>query len=58
MKIRLLPDLSRPYYGPGYKLDFPNTAGNCGTCHIPGAAAWAGSAYAADVNDISGIETA
>jgi hypothetical protein len=24
---------------PGYKLDFPGTAGNCATCHAPGAAA-------------------
>ncbi len=23
---------------PGYKLDFPGTAGNCATCHAPGAA--------------------
>jgi hypothetical protein len=32
------PDLKGPYYGPGYKLDFPNYAGNCGTCHVPAAA--------------------
>ncbi|NDJ74973.1 MAG: hypothetical protein GYB65_01830 [Chloroflexi bacterium] len=51
----LPPDLSQPYYGPGYKLDFPDSAGNCGTCHIPGAAAMPGMAYAVDVNEISGI---
>lgn len=28
-----------PNKGVGYKLDFPNTMGNCATCHIPGAAA-------------------
>jgi hypothetical protein len=34
-KIPLPPDMSRPYFGPGYRLDFPNTAGNCSTCHVP-----------------------
>lgn len=29
------PDSTKPYYGPGYKLDFPDTAGNCSTCHAP-----------------------
>mgnify|MGYP001183347563 CR=1 FL=1 len=32
------PDPSQPYYGPGYVLDFPRTAGNCAACHTPGAA--------------------
>ena len=31
------PDLSLPYYGPGYLLDFPGTTGTCTACHIPGA---------------------
>ncbi len=53
----LRPDPNRPYYGPGYKLDFPNTAGNCATCHVPAAAAKPGRAYAADPNQASGIET-
>ena len=34
----LRPDMSQPYYGPGFKLDFPESAGNCAACHIPGAA--------------------
>jgi hypothetical protein len=33
--IPLPPDLTQPYYGPGFKLDFPNRAGNCATCHTP-----------------------
>lgn len=37
LKVPLPPDLSRPYYGPGYLLDFPGTVGNCAACHIPGA---------------------
>ena len=52
----LRPDPNKPYYGPGYKLDFPNTAGNCATCHVPAAAAKPGRAYAADPNQLSGIE--
>jgi hypothetical protein len=31
------PDTSRPYYGPGFQLDFPGVAGDCSSCHIPGA---------------------
>ena len=34
----LLPDPKRPYYGPGYRLDFPQTEGNCAACHTPAAA--------------------
>src|SRR5262249_10278555 len=33
--IPLLPDLSKPYYGPGFRLDNFNRAGNCATCHTP-----------------------
>ncbi len=53
----LRPDLSQPYFGPGYKLDFPYTAGNCATCHVPAQAAKPGKAYAADPNQAAGIET-
>jgi hypothetical protein len=52
----LRPDLDKPYYGPGYKLDFADTAGNCAACHVPAAAAKPGGAYAADPNDLTGIE--
>jgi len=36
-RIPLRPDPSQPYYGPGYKLDFPDTNGNCAACHAPAA---------------------
>jgi hypothetical protein len=36
--VPLPPDTSLPYFGPGYKLDFPETAGNCAACHAPLAA--------------------
>jgi hypothetical protein len=34
----LRPNPTQPYYGPGFKLDFPSSAGNCAACHTPGAA--------------------
>lgn len=55
-RFPLPPDLSQPYYGPGYRLDFPDTAGNCAACHVPGAAAKPGLAYAADPNSLSSID--
>lgn len=41
-----------PYYGPGYKLDFPNTSGNCSTCHVPVAAI--DNAYGINPNEVTG----
>lgn len=32
------PDPDQLYFGPGYRLDFPETAGNCAACHMPMAA--------------------
>jgi len=29
------PDPSQPDYGPGWRLDYPNRAGNCAACHTP-----------------------
>ncbi|MEW6094767.1 MAG: carboxypeptidase-like regulatory domain-containing protein [Chloroflexota bacterium] len=55
-RFPLRPDLTQPYYGPGYKLDFPDTAGNCATCHVPVMTASPGMAYVADPNLASGIE--
>jgi len=50
----LPPDPAQPYYGPGYKLDFPETTGNCAACHIPGAAVDA--PYQTDPNAVSGAD--
>lgn len=36
--VPLPPPADEPYSGPGYKLDFPETAGNCAACHVPVAA--------------------
>jgi len=49
----LLPDPTRPYFGPGYKLDFPNSDGNCACCHAPLAAA-AGDPYGVDPVRLAG----
>ncbi len=31
-------DRTKPYFGPGWRIDFPRSVGNCTSCHIPGAA--------------------
>lgn len=49
----LPPDPDEPYYGPGYKLDFPNSAGNCAACHVPAAAA--NNPYGVDPTTVSGV---
>jgi len=54
--IPLGPNPNEAYYGPGYKLDFPETAGNCAACHLPAQAAHSGLAYGADPNLAQGIE--
>jgi hypothetical protein len=50
----LPPDPSQPYFGPGYKLDFPDTAGNCAACHTPAAAV--NDPYNTDPNMLAGVE--
>jgi hypothetical protein len=52
-RIPLRPDPNKPYFGPGYKLDFPNNAGNCAACHTPAAAIDA--AYNTDPTTVTGV---
>jgi len=52
-RIPLRPDPNKPYFGPGYKLDFPSTAGNCAACHTPAAAIDA--PYTTDPTTVSGV---
>jgi len=54
-RFPLRPDPNKPYYGPGYKLDFPNTAGNCAACHTPGAAV--DTPYGTDPSALTGADT-
>jgi hypothetical protein len=49
----LPPDSASPYYGPGYKLDFPESTGSCGACHLPVAAADA--PHDADPTSVVGV---
>lgn len=44
-----------PDVGPGYKLDFPDTAGSCALCHAPAAALRA--PYNSDMSKLSGLGT-
>ncbi len=52
-RFPLPPDPSQPYYGPGYRLDAPQTAGNCAACHAPADAA--NAAYSTDPNALSPV---
>jgi hypothetical protein len=52
-RVPLRPDPSEPYYGPGFKLDFPDSAGNCASCHLPAAAV--NAAYQTDPNSVAGV---
>jgi hypothetical protein len=49
----LPPDVDESYYGPGYKLDFPETAGNCAACHTPAASV--NDPYGVDPTTVDGI---
>lgn len=51
--IPLRPDPAQPYFGPGLKLDFPASAGNCAACHLPAAAV--NAPYQTDANALSGV---
>jgi hypothetical protein len=52
-RIPLRPDPNAPYFGPGYKLDFPDAAGNCAACHTPAAAI--NTPYNTDPTTVSGV---
>jgi len=49
----LVPDPNKPYYGPGYKLDFPDTHGNCAACHTPAASV--NKPYEVDPSTVTGV---
>ena len=52
-RFPLPPDPHQAYFGPGYKLDFPETDGNCSACHTPAAAVDA--AYGTDPTSVNGV---
>jgi hypothetical protein len=52
-RFPLRPDPTQPYFGPGYKLDFPESTGNCAACHAPAAAI--NAPYDTDPSLVSGV---
>jgi mono/diheme cytochrome c family protein len=54
-RVQLPPDPRKPYYGPGYKLDFPLSEGNCSACHAPAASI--DSPYETDPTRVEGVAT-
>ena len=54
-RFPLRPDPEKPYYGPGYKLDFPETDGNCAACHTPAASV--NAPYGIDPTTVTGVAT-
>lgn len=53
-RFPLKPNTEAPYYGPGFKLDFPDQPGNCASCHLPSAAL--AQPQGADINTVKGID--
>ncbi|MBI9045187.1 MAG: carboxypeptidase regulatory-like domain-containing protein [Anaerolineaceae bacterium] len=52
-RFPLRPDPDQPYYGPGYKLNFPETDGNCAACHTPLASV--DDPYSINPTQLSGV---
>ena len=52
-RFPLRPNPAQPYAGPGYKLDFPATTGNCAACHTPAAAV--NAPYSTDPTQVTGV---
>jgi hypothetical protein len=51
--VPLPPDPAQPYYGPGYRLDFPDSFGNCAACHTPMASI--DDPYGVDPTTVAGV---
>lgn len=49
----LVPDPDLPYYGPGFRLDYPYIAGSCSACHAPSGSF--GETYGIDPTTASGV---
>lgn len=52
-EIPVRPNENEPYYGPGFLLDFPESIGNCSTCHLPTQALE--TPFESDPNQASGV---
>lgn len=51
--IPLPPTLDESYFGPGFRLDFPDNPGNCAACHLPVLAI--NEPYGSDPNLADGV---
>ena len=51
-QVPLRPTVDGSYFGPGFKLDFPQNTGNCASCHLPTAAI--NAAYDTNPNRVTG----
>lgn len=51
--VPLRPDPALPYFGPGYRLDFPESFGNCAACHTPAASI--GDPYGVNPSTVTGV---
>ncbi len=49
----LAPEMNEAYRGPGYRLDYPEHAGNCSACHLPAAAV--NAPYDTDPSGVKGV---
>jgi len=54
-RVSLPPNSKQAYYGPGFKWDSPQQAGNCAACHLPAAANDA--PYGTDPDLVTGVGT-
>lgn len=50
------PEVGEPYFGPGFKLDYPTEAGPCAACHVPVAAVCRREDSRVDPNQARGVE--
>lgn len=53
-RVPVRPSPDQPYYGPGFRLDFPDSAGNCAACHLPTLALR--NAYGSNPNEAAGVD--
>ena len=49
----LAPDMNESYFGPGYRLDFPQHSGSCAACHMATTAV--NAPYDTDPTEVNGV---
>jgi hypothetical protein len=51
----LVPDADQPYFGPGFRMDYPYIAGSCSACHAPSSQF--SQTFGADPTTLTGVGT-